>query len=176
MTPYLTTIAQNFCIQLMNMQAAIATRPEGEQYPTTQEVTAQLRLMSAIEKANKQIALLKKEAEAAETPAVMATPQPPAAAASIPAENGNPLPEGKPEITWNDFVQYEHLLTHNIDFAQAPVNFHGVAVERWWLIFNLVRFATGIKHYMVYEDCKWPSSDTRTIQIMVDEYLEKKAA
>ncbi len=173
MIPYLTTIAQNFCIQLMNMQAAIATRPEGEQFPTPQEVTAQLRLMSAIEKANKQIALLKKEAaEPAEIPAAVATPPAPAL-----AENTNPLPEGKPTITWDDYVHYEHLITHNIDFTDTTtINFHGVEVERWWLIFNLLMFATGTKRYLGYEDCTRPSSDTRTIQIMVDDYLQKKAA
>ena len=46
-------IADNICIQLIAFQKAIATRPEGEQFPTPQEINLQCKLINCLDKLKK---------------------------------------------------------------------------------------------------------------------------
>lgn len=153
MIPQLTSIVNSFCLQLMNMQANIESREPGQQFPNTEEVNAQLRLVTGIEKINRQITLLKKQAAEAATdtdaPAAAApvapvpvpvAAAPPAAAAAPPLNN--PQPAAEPIMARADYEKYKAILQANIDTGNTEMMLYkGHHVELLWLLYNVLEYA-----------------------------------
>lgn len=158
MIPYLNSIVNSFCLQLMHMQADIAAREPGQQSPNKEEVASQLRLVTGIEKINRQIALLKKQAaveaaNAAANPAPATDTQPapapatavkaaPAADVALPAlPHSTPQPTAAPIMTRADYEKYKAVLHTNIDMGNTEIiNYNGQPVELLWLLYNVLQY------------------------------------
>jgi hypothetical protein len=148
MIPHLTNIVNSFCLQLMNMQADIAAREPGQQFPNMEEVNAQLRLVTGIEKINRQITLLKKQAAEEATNAATQAPvteakATPAAVAAPPAlPHGTPPPTGEePVMTRADHEKYKQILHTNIDLNNTEmIAYKGHHVELLWLLYNVLQY------------------------------------
>ncbi len=156
MIPQLTSIVNSFCLQLMNMQASIESREPGQQMPNADEVNAQLRLVTGIEKINRQITLLKKQAAEADTntaipaaavsampipaPVPPAAPVPAAAPAALP--HSNPQPTAEPIMARADYEKYKALLQANIGTGNTEMMvYKGHHVELLWLLYNVLEYA-----------------------------------
>lgn len=130
-------IIRNLCLQLIAVQQQILSRQENNSIPSVQELTAQSRLISSIDKMRKMLDKLQKEAaEEANDPAAM------------PAQKSDPPPYGV--ATFN---RYTYLLKeHNTATADAKVPIEGKDVNLRWFIYNLYQYYKPVKQRLFIAD------------------------
>lgn len=165
-------IAANLEQHILALQQQIATRPEGQQFPTVQEVNQQCKLINC---------LIKLRKPAPKQSVKDNEPEQAATAPNVPVTTALSQPVSQ-KITPNDFKTYGHYLARSGSVGKnGTIKFNGRMVNSRWLEYNLFQYCLPPAERRFIDDARQVIAETdhAAIQSKIREHLanrEQKAA